>query len=156
MKHRIPYSGKTGFTLVELMVVVAIIGILAMVAIPQYRAYLERTQRKSAQEALVLFANAMERYWSENHTYADAAVPDPSAPSTPSSTGEPLIFPNAAPLDSEPKVYDLAIISADADTFNLRATPKADGALAGDGYFEITNTGATKWVVGSTERPWPD
>jgi type IV pilus assembly protein PilE len=146
MMHTQSRSRKTGFTLVELMVTVAIIGILAMVAVPQYSSYVDKTRRKDAQGALMAFANAMERFWTENRTYVGATV------------GDAGIFPAEAPLDSVPKVYNLSIQSASASAFTLRATPK--NAMDGDGYLEITNTGEKHWdknndkSVGDNEKSW--
>jgi len=50
-----------GFTLIELMIAVAIVGILASIAIPNYRQYITKGKRAEAQGALVTFANAMEQ-----------------------------------------------------------------------------------------------
>ena len=63
---------QKGFTLIELMIVVAIIGILAAIAIPQFASYRQRAQDSAAKSALKNVATAQEDYYQENDTYADA------------------------------------------------------------------------------------
>lgn len=58
-----------GFTLVELMIAIAIIGILASVAIPQYTSYVQRGYRSDALAAIQQIMNAQERYYTDNATY---------------------------------------------------------------------------------------
>ena len=61
--------GCKGFTLVELMIVVAIIGILAAIAIPQFAAYRERAFNAAAQSDLRNFKTAMETDYADNQEY---------------------------------------------------------------------------------------
>lgn len=63
---------EKGFTLVELMIVVAIIGILAAIAIPQFSAYRERGFISSMESDARNIATAQELYYSDNAEYADA------------------------------------------------------------------------------------
>ncbi len=57
--------GQRGFTLIELMIVVAIIAIIAAVAYPAYTQHIIKARRSDAEGALLNFANAMERYYTE-------------------------------------------------------------------------------------------
>ena len=64
-------NGKAprGFTLIELMITVAIVAILAAVAYPSYTEYVRKARRADARAALLATAQAMERFYTENMTY---------------------------------------------------------------------------------------
>lgn len=127
---------ELGFTLIELMIVVAIVGVIAAIAYPSYQEYAERTRRVDAQGVLMEMSAAMERHYAANNSYEEAAAAG-------ADTGAPAIFPDEAPLESDQKYYDLTIQSADAITYTLRATPK--GIQAGDGILELDSTGVRRW-----------
>ena len=63
-------KNRKGFTLIELMIVVAIIGILAAIAIPQFASYRQRAQDSAAKSALKNLATAQEDYYVKNDFYA--------------------------------------------------------------------------------------
>lgn len=133
-----------GFTLIELIIVVAIIAILAGIGYPMYAEQVRKARRSDAQGALYGLSNAMEQY---------AAI-NPNTGYTGAAIGAGGIFPNEAPLDGQDKYYNLvvAIIDADSDGygegFTLTASPK--DKMAGDacGIFSLTSTGARS-VTGS-------
>ena len=65
-------KNQKGFTLIELMIVIAIIGILAAIAIPQFSAYRKRSYNSAAQSDLKNATTAQEAYFVDNQTYASA------------------------------------------------------------------------------------
>mgnify|MGYP003583825714 FL=1 len=78
-----PAAGRRGFTLVEVMIVVAIVAILSLIAYPSYTDYLRRGHAQEAPAMLLPFRAKMEQYYQDNRSYAkagDCAVPVPAAP----------------------------------------------------------------------------
>jgi type IV pilus assembly protein PilE len=64
-----------GFTLVELMITVAIIAILASIALPSYQSHITNMRRTSAQACLLELVQFTERYYSNSMTYVGATLP---------------------------------------------------------------------------------
>jgi type IV pilus assembly protein PilA len=63
------HRSQKGFTLIELMIVVAIIGILAAIAIPQFTSYRRKAQDTAAKSALKYLSTSMENYYASYNTY---------------------------------------------------------------------------------------
>ena len=142
-----------GFTLIELMIVVAIIAVLASIAIPAYQSQMDAGRRSDGKAALMAFAQAMERSFTEEGTYAKADGDDADE----TTATSPTIFATQAPISSGAKSYDLQIMSANNTSYVLRATPI--NVQAGDGAMEITSTGIMRWDrdddgFGSTDNCW--
>ncbi|TJZ77504.1 type IV pilin protein [Chitiniphilus eburneus] len=119
-----------GFTLVELMVIVAIIGTLAAIAIPNYRDYVTKTRRADAQAVLLQNAQIMERGYTVNNRYT--------------CTSPPIVA--AAPIDGSTKYYTIAVDddgSCADDYFRLVATPT--GSQVGDGALSLDSAGLRRW-----------
>lgn len=74
-------TGKSkGFTLIEVIITVAIIGLLASIAYPQYGSYVQKTRRADAQLALLQEVQSMERCKSTSYSYANCALTDTNSP----------------------------------------------------------------------------
>lgn len=125
-----------GFSLLELMIVVAVVAILASLAYPAYQDHVRKTRRADAQGALVALSNAMERWYTENNTYLGAAAGG-------ADTGAPAVYATQVPVDGGTATYDLTIEAATGTTYTLRATPV--NVQGGDGYLELLSTGARGW-----------
>ncbi|MET3131935.1 type IV pilus assembly protein PilE [Oxalobacteraceae bacterium GrIS 1.11] len=78
--------GENGFTLIEMMVTVAIIGILTSIALPNYTAYVTRTRLTDAFTALGATQPSAEQYWANGRTYANFAVINGLPANTPNFT----------------------------------------------------------------------
>ncbi len=73
-RHAAPRPSARGFTLIEVMMAVAIVGILAAVAMPSYRDYITRGQLTDATNGLSTLRAQMERHYQDNRTYATAGT----------------------------------------------------------------------------------
>lgn len=75
-----PLSLQRGMTLLELMVAVAIVGIISAVAVPQYKDYVRRSQLPEAFSALSDYRIKMEQYYQDNRKYGASSCADTNPP----------------------------------------------------------------------------
>jgi len=132
-----------GFTLLEMMVVVAVFGILATIAIPYYIGDVHKGQRADATTSLRDLANRLERYYSDNNTYATATI------------GAGVTATDVLPASaSKQGYYTLSFSSQSATAYVIKATRVSSGPLAGDtecGDFSLSSTDVRS-VTGTL--PW--
>ncbi|HXN14903.1 MAG TPA: type IV pilin protein [Usitatibacter sp.] len=118
---------KQGFTLVELMFVVAVIGILVAIAIPAYTSAVVKTNRSAAESALMDIAQRQQQYLLDNRSYApDVATLNLTLPTNVTDFYTVAIAPAAGPPPG----------------FTVTATPIAGGKQAADGPLSIDQAGA--------------
>ena len=118
-----------GFTLIELMIVVAIIGILAAVALPSYRESVRRGDRASARAAMLEAQQFMERFYATNDKYTSAVLPN-----------------RLLAVPAQSVKYNLTVTST-VNTYTVTAAPVSTDAKCGD--LKLNNLGQ-RWALGTT------
>ncbi|MDJ0956331.1 MAG: type IV pilin protein [Arenicellales bacterium] len=130
-----------GFTLIEMVVVLAILAIIVSIALPNYQDYLKRSRRSDAMIALERIANEQEQFYFDWNTYTDSF--------------EDLDMSSLSPEG----FYRLSIETANDTLFIARAIPVAGSSQLGDGGFERHSTGKEGWDRdgdGIYECDWQD
>ena len=121
--------GQRGFTLIEVMITVAVLAILAAIAMPSYNEQVRKTRRADAKVALQQTAQRLERCFAENQTSVYDAVSAPSCPQN---------------FTSSDGYYTVSIVAA-AATYSISAQPTSKGGQDRDLYcslFILTGAGS--------------
>lgn len=112
-----------GFTLIEMLIVVAIIGILGTIAYPSYNESALKSRRAEAQADLTELSGFMERFFTENSDYRAAVLPFLVSPRTGTS------------------YYTLSISSVALSAYTLRAVPVGAQTADSCGTLTLNQTG---------------
>jgi type IV pilus assembly protein PilE len=129
-----------GFTLIELMIVVAVVAVLAAIAYPAYTDSVRKSRRAQAKADLVEYAAMAERFRTVNNTYAGFDMP---VDQSPRETGSPARY-----------VLTPAGAFTDANTFTITATAQGDQANDRCGNLSLSNTGVKGNSAGNLADCW--
>lgn len=121
---------RRGFTLIELMIVVAVIAILSMIAYPAYQSQVIKGNRAEGKSAVLKTAQALERYFTVNNTYVAGATANCVNPAFTT-----LGMPAYSGDDCAGSKYDMTIVAGAAGittSFTVKATPRSPDPECGN------------------------
>ena len=144
MKAQVPFEpagGRVrGFTLLELMIVVAIVAVLAAIALPSYRDFILRANRADAKAIMLETAQFMERFYTTNNTYV--------TPANPTTKDVPTGFKVSPKPGAGPVKYNLSFTAAPtASVYVIQAVPLAPQDADKCGTLTLSNTGVQTAAV---------
>ncbi len=136
-KHR-------GFSLIELLIVVAVVAILAAIAYPSYRQHVIRVSREAAQSQLIELANLQEKIFLNDSAYMVNNAKVASAYNGHTTGGLGVSYANCAAGRTADCKYAVSVAGT-ATTFTLTADPVTGTTQAGDGWLKIDQSGQRTW-----------
>ena len=134
-----------GFTLLEMLVTLIIVGILAAIAYPNYTSYMQRSRRSEAQQLMVSIANREAQYLLDSRMYTNVI----GATGLNANTERFTCTPTAAPTTCVNLYYTITVTvdnAATPPTYTVNAA--AQGTQTSDGNMSLTHTGAKERHVG--------
>ena len=139
--------GSKGFTVVELLITLAVIGILTAIAFPSYQNHVRKGARAAAQAAMMQVADRQAQYLLDARNYAVGS-------------GALTALNVTVPTDVASK-YTITVTASDGTgtattppSYTIVATPITGGAQVSDGTLTLTHTGGKTRTVGSTVYSW--
>jgi type IV pilus assembly protein PilE len=148
-----------GFTLIELMIVVAVIGILAMIAYPSYESYLLRSRRADAQQLMLDIETRQKQLLIEQRAYAQA-IGATNVASTGWTCTNAATIPGSCTNLYYTVTFDPAVDNTDTPpSYVICAAPKSGSRQVPDGVLTLTSTGAKMRRTGTsctagTDQGW--
>lgn len=143
--QRLAGRGQAGFSLVELMAALLIVGVLSAIALPAYTNYVKRANRSDAESELLQAGQDLERWYSTHDTYAGFTLTTSSSPRTGT------------------RVYQLQLLpTPTTTTYTVKATPLSTGTNKNNGFLQLLSDGTRTWdkdnngSISSSERTWSD
>ncbi|WP_151742666.1 type IV pilin protein [Acinetobacter sp. TUM15113] len=131
-----------GFTLIELMIVVAIIGIIAAIAYPSYARYGQRVKRADVQTEMINIAQILQARKLAYNSYLNA--------DTSKNTITAIYGSSVSPKQGTP-LYDLSFSTLTASAWVLTETPQTGSPQAGNGVICLNDQGQKDWNKASTD-----
>jgi|SRR5688500_1585772 len=140
-----------GFTLIEVMITVAIVAILASIAWPSYQGYLQRSRRSEAQSLMLSIVNKEQQYLLDARQYTDVIGAGGLGIA---SQGWDCTVNGAKTCSNT--FYDVVVTlqAGPPPAFTVTGTPKVSSTQNGDGTLNFASSGVKTRMVSSVDKGW--
>lgn len=144
-KQKIRHINCIGFSLIELMITIAIIGIISSIAIPSYTSHVAKANRAEARAQLMQTSQFLQRFYAANDSYSQDRAGNAVLDKIPTNL-------KRSP-ENGTKLYDLAMPAGASNTssqFLIQMVPATGASMSNDtcGTLTLTSTGVRGCVVG--------